>query len=386
MRQAISLPVCPLLLAASSAWAQNQLILLSNPYSPFSDAWSGGLSPDGTHVAGGYESNAFDVHQAIRWSAGGSATPLGFLAGPGFSLGRAVSNGGSVVVGDSFSSVTGAHQGFRWTAQGGLQGLGFLPGHEDSYAKDISADGQWIVGVSANSTDTRAYRHSVQGGMQDLGVLPGYLNSSALSISADGSTIVGDCRAAGFSPPPRAFRWTTSGGMTDLGFFGQPTDVSANGTAVVGYHYNQGKPFRWTQSQGLSVLPLYDGVATAVSGNGAIVLGEGRITSSAQTLPFIWTQASGPRTLQSFLVNEAGLPLTNLTVTGHSSISSDGRIVAGTVVTASGVGQPFIAFVPGPPVLAVALVALAGWGSRRRVAASPGDPDKSTTAVRAVPP
>src|SRR4030081_3424315 len=75
-------------------------------------------------------------------------TGLGFLPGPGFSLGYGVSGDGSVVVGESGNNYPGPFTAFRWTGAGGMVSLGTLPDEPSSFASGISGDGSVIVGAS----------------------------------------------------------------------------------------------------------------------------------------------------------------------------------------------------------------------------------------------
>ena len=129
--------------------------------------------------------------EALRWTAGGPAQPLGDLAGGSFfSKAFAVSRDGSVVVGQSASDLGG--EAFRWTADAGMVGLGV-----DGIAFAVSADGSVIVGQNTNSGeafiwDARHGARSLGSALAAMGVdARGWDLQGAFGISADGTVITG---------------------------------------------------------------------------------------------------------------------------------------------------------------------------------------------------
>jgi probable HAF family extracellular repeat protein len=219
-------------------------------------------------------------------------------------------------------------------------GLGDLPGGSfSSRALDVSADGTVVVGVSSSAPGAQAFRWTQGGGMIGLGDLPGTdFYSSANSVSDDGSVVVGlsnnylDCGGVGpCRPRPGAFRWTEAGGMTLLGSYGTigaATDVSADGSVVVGDTQYYG-PFRWTQETGMEFLTSV-GTALGVSTDGSVVVvvGGGEV--------FRWTLDTGMVSL-----GELGdLPGGAIYSTPHR-VSADGSIVVGTSNTAAPGSEAF---------------------------------------------
>src|SRR6476661_4573944 len=125
-----------------------------------------------------------------------------------------------------------------------------------------------------------------------LGTLPGDIISDASDVSADGSTVVGYSYQN--ETTTHAIRWTAAGGMVSIGDLpggntnGAANAVSANGGVIVGgsssalsYSGNPGyqEPFRWTASTGmqgfgyLSNYPSSYGGAYGVSADGSVVVG-----------------------------------------------------------------------------------------------------------------
>jgi probable HAF family extracellular repeat protein len=114
----------------------------------------------------------------------------------------------------------------------------------------------------------------------------------ALGVSRSGTVVVG----AGPSDDPRAgseaYRWSAGEGAVRLGFppdgilypeegrfSSRATDVSADGSVVVGYSQQDANEFRsafrWTAAGDDDRLPLLD-IANAVSSDGATVVGQSK--------------------------------------------------------------------------------------------------------------
>ena len=233
------------------------------------------VSSDGNIIAG--TSGFFSVNgaspsfsQAARWSAADNTwTGLGYLPGnttlSPFSFSTDISDDGSTIVGASSSpnaqsspnNFSIGSEAFRWTQSTGLVGLGDLPGGIfSSTATGASADGSVVVGVG-NSDPTagteEAFRWTQDGGIQGLGFLAGQSKSYAEGVSADGTLIVGNSGGI-------ATLWTASTGTVNLQdiltqTYGldltgwtliSATDISADGTTIVGYGLDPlGKEQAW---------------------------------------------------------------------------------------------------------------------------------------------
>jgi uncharacterized membrane protein len=178
--------------------------------------------------------------------------------------------------------------------------------------------------------------------------------SSARDVSADGVVIVGDIDATGFGS--QTYRWTSETGMVPLG--GRSASaVSADGSVVVGL----GGPdaFRWTAQSGrigLGDLPGGDfrSFANDVSADGSVIVGFG--TTEIGDEAMFWTQETGMVNLRSFLTSQ-GLDLAGWTLTSVEGVSADGRTVVGSGVNPAGNQEAWIATIPEPSTIILALLA-----------------------------
>jgi probable HAF family extracellular repeat protein len=162
-----------------------------------------------------------------------------------------------------------------------------------------------------------------------------------LGISGDGATLVG---AEGPSRTEgEAFRWTKAEGVVRLGSLIEgahsfATAVSGDGSVVVG-HSQDGRPYqwsavRWTKEHGIQNLGTLDGpgrsFATAVSADGKVIAG--MTTSARGIVPFRWTEEGG-------MVGLGGLPGEDFLAITHD-ISADGSTLIGETAKGHG-GSPF---------------------------------------------
>jgi len=126
--------------------------------------------------------------------------------------------------------------------------------------------------------------------MHGLGTLPDRTGSGqALGISSDGDVIVGQFDF-------EAFRWTAADGMVGLGFlpggppYSEAHDVSSDGNRIVG--------------------------STA--------------SADRNQVAFLWTPDGGMRSLELILGVDEGLDLAGVELLNATSISDDGRVIAGS--------------------------------------------------------
>ena len=238
---------------------------------------------------------------------------IGTLGGNGSHI-YGISADGSTVVGVSTNS-SYEERAFRWTLVNGMENLGTLGGSK-SKALAISADGSIIVGSSENSEGVRrAFKWTEANGMQDLEVND---YSEAIAVSDDGSVIVYNDGVDGL-----AYRWTSSGGSVNLGTLGgnstTATDISSDGSVIVGYSYdstNVPYAFRWVSGSGMENIGKYYSFARAVSGDGNTVTGS-ETGAAGLHRAFRWTSSSG------FEFNIAG------NFTYGLAVSYDGNIIVG---------------------------------------------------------
>ncbi|MEM9807855.1 MAG: PEP-CTERM sorting domain-containing protein [Cyanobacteria bacterium P01_D01_bin.56] len=154
-----------------------------------------------------------------------------------------------------------------------------------------------------------------------LGYLPGLDTSSQASdISADGTTVIGISRKEGPGGRSSAsFRWTARTGLTKIPATNFLADaISDNGQVIVGSRSGSGEILRWSASQGTTVLgPL--GFADGVSGDGSIVVGyTGR---AAATQAFQWTATIGLMGLE--------MPSGIDRLQGATDVSDSGAVIVG---------------------------------------------------------
>ncbi|MCX7993373.1 MAG: hypothetical protein N2651_06860 [Fimbriimonadales bacterium] len=296
------------------------------------------MSSSATYVAGvAYDTNTAQW-VAARWSAQSGVELLPSLAGYG-STAHAISADGKVIVGHATGSL-GQWRPFRWVEGRGIQDLGSLGG-EWGVAWSVSADGQVVVGVSGTASDEnnptgyeRAFRWH-NGTMQDLGTLGGN-RSEARAVSADGSVVVGDSET---EQGARAFRWTAQSGMQNLGVVSGGSAsfaraVSADGKVIVGHSaiptaqgHSRNYAFRWSAETGMQSLGVLDGIhsyASAVSGDGRVVVGV--VVDASRYRAFIWKPETGMQYLE---VVYAHLLPNGERLSSAVAISPSGRYILG---------------------------------------------------------
>jgi probable HAF family extracellular repeat protein len=282
--------------------------------------------------------------------------------------GQNISRDGSCVVGYQDNGQFTPFHAFRTVGTAPVD-LGTLDpannASRSSFATDTNQDCSVVVGfsdVTAGGAIQHAFRWT-SGNMVDLDApANGGPDSRAFGVSSDGTVIVGD---ADFPDPNnlisgksrKGFRWTQAGGFQNLGDF-QPgglsiaTDVTGDGTVVVGQaSTNSGSTaFRWVVPippaqpalQPIGSLPGHtQGVATAVSDNGRIVVGMsnailmqygGPVLGWTQGTAFRWTQATGTKDLRQIL-SDSGVDMTGVTLVSVTGMSPDGQWIGGQATT-----------------------------------------------------
>lgn len=255
---------------------------------PSGDSYGNAMSSDGSVIVGSSDTS-LGSGEAFRWS-GGTMVGLGFLNGGSDSGASGVSADGLYVVGASDYSVGVGEEGqsfteaFVWNG-GVMSGLGFISGGSRSSATAITPDGTTIVGTASDvNFDNYMVRwvSDGQGGytLQSLGALGS--NGGTNDISDDGSVIVGYSVVGNTYPNDlRAMYWSQESGLqllqtilTNQGLdltgwtLYEATDVSADGTKIVGYGLN---PFGQTEGFYAEVAPVPEPSSLLTAGGVAAV-------------------------------------------------------------------------------------------------------------------
>jgi probable HAF family extracellular repeat protein len=274
--------------------------------------------------------NTGSCYEAFFSPIGGPATGLGALdnwASDAF----ATTADGSVIVGNT-SSATGS-QAFRWTSATGMVALGNLAPSQNSQdtAYGVSADGSVVVGQSGDDLTQQAFRWTAATGMVGLGDLPGGdVTSVANAVSGDGSVVVGTGHSASGT---EAFRWTAATGMVGLGdltaapFTSQATGISADGKTIYGFS-----------------------AAPGINEQG-----------------WVWTEATGMRTLDDVLINDHGLgeELDGWLLWRVSDVSDDGLVLLARGRNPAGNLEDFVVVIPEPGTAILLGIGLCTLAARR---------------------
>jgi probable HAF family extracellular repeat protein len=350
-----------------ASWAQG-LTILSSLYGESGNSVANGISGDGFTVVGA-SSSLGNEDQAFRWTRQGGMVGLGVVSGGNRSEAFAASFDGSVIVGNSSerlsSGIIQNQQGFRWTSSG-MVGLGIPSGASGTQGRAVSAEGSVIAGVIDYTWDppnplSEAMRWTSSAGASGLGHIEslGFF-SGANGISADGSRAVGVNQP--LDGPGQAFRWASQDGMVGIGTLpGFPhsmaSGISGDGQVIVGFSSNfdgseRNSAFRWTEDDLMTPLfgdPPPDGSsgerfsswANAASYHGDVIVGmmgyRHQNPSLESRQAFVWTQATGARSLESILTG-AGVDLDGWLLEVANGVSSDGMVVVGNARKALGNG------------------------------------------------
>lgn len=176
-----------------------------------------------------------------------------------------------------------------------------------------------------------------------LGVIPNMgIYSTAFAVSDSGGTVSGSNKTASGTEPAR---WTIEGGMTGLGDFnggvviGRAAAISANGLVIAGSgRINSmpgGQAFRWTEASGTVFLgSLPGGVevsqARDISADGNVIVGSASSDQGQRAV--VWTPETGSTNLGT---------LNAATATSATGVSGNGLVVVGNALSA-GRSEAFI--------------------------------------------
>jgi uncharacterized membrane protein len=256
-------------------------------------------------------------------------------------------------------------QVFRWTAGSGVNVITNLPNNLPFTAAGVSGDGKVALfnaqrGFTESPTildvsDPRgnAYRWTTSSGATELPQIPGDAYSHAVATSFDGAVIVGNSVTINAQNYflDRAVKWT-NGQLTQLpGLAGYdwstPRDVSANGEFTVGIAYNQSPTvyFPGPPADPNDVVPRDSYNNNYESGYSKAVM---------------WEAGGNIVDLQNYLSNHFGLAnqLQGWQLLDATSISDDGRVIAGRGIDPQGVSSLWVAELAVPEPCSAAEIAL----------------------------
>ena len=194
----------------------------------------------------------------------------------------------------------------------------------------------WLGAVALTACLPLAVAPVQAASFQGLGDLSGgRYYSVATDVSADGSTVVGSSyigEEADGDPVSEAFTWTIDDGMIGLGHFpdGNPGSyaycVSADGSVVVGRARDAGQwahiGFRWTAAEGMVSIHRERSdwsTPSDVSADGSVIVGQYPIAA------FRWTEETGMTPLPAVPGEWDGGSWTNA-----NGVSQDGSVVVGS--------------------------------------------------------
>ena len=285
------------------------------------------ISPDGAVVVG--ESRPADQTSRHPWRfVNGTLNVIPRPAGKTFCSAHAV---------DSSSAIYGSCESSSFQyVNGTTSALSF--GSYTAYAADVSRDGKVTVGYA----DFDGQQAIVKVGSTTTLILKlGTDFSAAYATNADGSIVVGDEYVAGHV----GWFWKANSGTVklpqqpDFGNY-DPTDISADGTVIVGYEYGGvgfERAIKWSGSN-FSVIDVKPGHYNSTSRDGKVSVGW---TGDSPTVATVW-DATGAHAISSF-VDAASL--SGWTLTSAMAVSDDGKWVAGHG-TYNGADQPWLAHLP----------------------------------------
>jgi uncharacterized membrane protein len=272
-------------------------------------------------------------NQALLASPDGSSAPAGVAPGPALVSASGVIVGVSPPTDDAFGL-------FRRARGGDIEALGELPfGSNQLALSGASADGSTIVGYSFAET-YQPFRYTDAGGLVfGLDGLPETADGATVSaLSRDGRALAGVTMLG--NQPRNIFRWTEADGVIELGAPVTATpgidpalmELSDDGSVLAFSRETNAatgdfSAFRWTTSDGAQPLtPGIQSVATLVSGDGQVIIGE--TLDSQDYRSFVWTAARGARSIRAEL-EAAGVDLRGWSFGTPWSLSHDGKVAVG---------------------------------------------------------
>jgi len=314
------------------------------------------VSDDGSIVAGTTYDNSSYESFTYYWRPGQAPVVLPTLGGDSVSLGG-MSRDGSTIVG-SAELANGYVRAFRWTLAGGMENLGAMGGYDTSYARLVSNNGSVVGGIlwDSNTYIGEPYRWTSASGMVPLGLPSGGISSDAFGMNSDGSMLAGE----GYTASSRyIWYWTQPTGMQtipgagdDYGYRG----MSASGSVIFGTKANsntESVPFVWSPGGSIVTMNGYANYAAApqdITDDGQILVG-GVYDSGSSMIAVRWV--NGAIESISDMLTSAGVSATDYAellmiraISGDGSVMiGEGRLLATTkghvfIITNGGITTP----------------------------------------------
>jgi uncharacterized membrane protein len=208
----------------------------------------------------------------------------------------------------------------------------------------------------------------------------GVADTIANDISGDGRVLVGDQHVG----QGNAFRWDAENGFTVLREGAGASAISGDGTTVGGHVNGElgvQEAALWSADGDLVRLGFLPGdgpsrqrsFVRALSRDGSIVVGNSDSLwgHGPYFQAFIWDDTQGMRNLRDVLVQNHGLDMTDWVLLSAEGVSDDGTTIAGIGINPVGRTETWIAVIPEPSFVALAVAGLlVGMRRRRRQAKS----------------
>lgn len=323
------------------------------------------ISADGSTVVGA-ENGA--KRWGFRWTQSGGIQRLSDFVGDA----QAVSADGTAIVG----LVPGGNPAYRWNLGIGVRAVPYGP---QNFPPDrltaISADGQKMVGYGYHPfIGNEIFTWTVgQPALQLVPHVAGTFGGFAYGTSDDASVIVGT-QVTQITPRiHRAARWVNGVGelldMLPTATASEGWAVSADGMVIGGSVATPGHSdaYIWTAADGMKLvgatnIGLVESSVSDLSADGIVAVGAGKL--NGQSRGFYWTPTRGIVLIEELLTAH-GIDMGGYSVVGVNAVSDDGRTFVGAATSPAGRLEPFIARIPEPHSLAMALAVAAVYGRRR---------------------
>lgn len=348
-----------------------------------SDGLIDGISDNG--VASGSTSSAGEY---FRWTTDGGFQNIGGVS-PGNGVGGEgeISRDGRYISGTTFNATEGYHEMSRydsdtgqWTGYGLIPGIGQQIDAEVSSGWGISGDGASVVGLgwtTQGTADTHAFQFTEGVGPIDLGSATVGNSARATAASHDASVVAGWQDGNG----RQGAVWVN--GVQELIFDngGNPAleafDVSGDGQWVTGFgiggFFAAGESYRYN-----TVTDTYETIPNLLVGGERNFAGAG-ITDDGKTIvggtwgfgpatfgkAVIWQEGMGTMLMSDYLAAQGVSLPGNANLAFASSISSDGKWIAGWSGLGAG-SSSWVVQIPEPSTGAAVLLGLLAVGLIRR--------------------